>query len=175
MADPDRAYSDSFRLTRSRPNQLSSGFISFRNQQMSGQESPLFTIPGSFEEKARIQGKKQDHLQPKEERVRPNDPEAVGFGEKSAQEPEVFVHNSRISSPINRNITPTQIEHNVVTPEINLNNDALWLQMSQYAEQALKQFAELEESHERMKKLTASMDKIVKPLQEGHSQLSKAS
>ncbi|MBW0517061.1 hypothetical protein O181_056776 [Austropuccinia psidii MF-1] len=43
--DPDRAYSHSFRLTRSRPNQLSSGFTSFRNQQISGQESPFFTIP----------------------------------------------------------------------------------------------------------------------------------
>ncbi|MBW0558867.1 hypothetical protein O181_098582 [Austropuccinia psidii MF-1] len=31
-ADPDRAYSDSFRLTRSRQNQLSSGFTPFRNQ-----------------------------------------------------------------------------------------------------------------------------------------------
>ncbi|MBW0477153.1 hypothetical protein O181_016868 [Austropuccinia psidii MF-1] len=30
--DPDRAYSDSFRLTRSRPSQLSSGFTLFRNQ-----------------------------------------------------------------------------------------------------------------------------------------------
>ncbi|MBW0573865.1 hypothetical protein O181_113580 [Austropuccinia psidii MF-1] len=47
--------------------------------------------------------------------------------------------------------------------------------MSQYAEQAQKQFAELKASHERMKKLTASMDKIVKALQEGHSQLSKSS
>ncbi|MBW0563149.1 hypothetical protein O181_102864 [Austropuccinia psidii MF-1] len=37
-ADPDRAYSDSFRLTRIRPNQLSSGFTPFRNQQISGQE-----------------------------------------------------------------------------------------------------------------------------------------
>ncbi|MBW0590716.1 hypothetical protein O181_130431, partial [Austropuccinia psidii MF-1] len=44
-ADPDRAYSDSFRLTRSRPNQLSNGFTPFRNQQISRQESPLFTIP----------------------------------------------------------------------------------------------------------------------------------
>ncbi|MBW0559637.1 hypothetical protein O181_099352 [Austropuccinia psidii MF-1] len=47
-ADPDRAYSDSFRLTRSIPNQLSSGFKQFRNQQISGQELPFFTIPGSF-------------------------------------------------------------------------------------------------------------------------------
>ncbi|MBW0570029.1 hypothetical protein O181_109744 [Austropuccinia psidii MF-1] len=38
-----------------------------------------------------------------------------------------------------------------------------------------KQIEELEASHERMKKLTASMDKIVKILQEGHAQLSKAS
>ncbi|MBW0525551.1 hypothetical protein O181_065266 [Austropuccinia psidii MF-1] len=38
-ADTDRAYSDSFRLTRRRPNQLSSGFTLFRNQQISGQES----------------------------------------------------------------------------------------------------------------------------------------
>ncbi|MBW0580663.1 hypothetical protein O181_120378 [Austropuccinia psidii MF-1] len=162
--DPDRAYSDYFRLTRSRPNQLSSGFTPFRNQQISGQESTLFTIPGSFQEKTRIQGQKQDHLQPEEERVRPYDPEAVGFGERSAQEPEVVINKSRMSSPINRNITPTHIEHNIVTPESNLNSDALWLQMYQYAEQTQKQFAELEASHERIKILPASMDKIVKNL-----------
>ncbi|MBW0541705.1 hypothetical protein O181_081420 [Austropuccinia psidii MF-1] len=79
--DPDRAYSDSFRLTRSRPNQLSSGFKPFRNQQISGQESPFFTIPGRFQENTMIQGQKQDNLQPEEGRVRPNYPEAVGFGE----------------------------------------------------------------------------------------------
>ncbi|MBW0471238.1 hypothetical protein O181_010953 [Austropuccinia psidii MF-1] len=115
-ADPDRAYSDSFRLTRSRPNQLYSGFKPFRNQHIIGQESQFFTIPVRFQEKTRIQGQKEEHLQSEEEIVRPNDPEAVGFGERSAQEPEVVVHNSRISSPINRNITPTQIENNVVTP-----------------------------------------------------------
>ncbi|MBW0585278.1 hypothetical protein O181_124993 [Austropuccinia psidii MF-1] len=47
--------------------------------------------------------------------------------------------------------------------------------MSQYAEQTQKQFAELAASHNRMKILTASMDKIVKNLQEGHAQLRKAS
>ncbi|MBW0584101.1 hypothetical protein O181_123816 [Austropuccinia psidii MF-1] len=47
--------------------------------------------------------------------------------------------------------------------------------MSQYAEKTQKQFSKLEVSHERMKTLTASMDKIVKTLQEGHAQLSKAS
>ncbi|MBW0576552.1 hypothetical protein O181_116267 [Austropuccinia psidii MF-1] len=134
-ADPDRAYLDSFRLTRGRPNQLSSGLKPFNNQQINGQESPFFTIPGIFKEKTRIQGQKKGYLQPEEERGRPNDPEAVGFGERSAQEPQVVVNNSRISSPINGNITPTQIEHNVVTPESNLNSDALWLQMSQFPEQ----------------------------------------
>ncbi|MBW0566838.1 hypothetical protein O181_106553 [Austropuccinia psidii MF-1] len=174
-ADPNSTYSDSFRLTRRRPNQLSSGFKPFRNKQISGLESPFFTIPGSFQQRTRKQGKKQELLQPEEERLRPHDPEAVGFCERSAQEPEVVVNSSRISSPINKNITPTQIEHNVVTPESNLNSDALWLQMSQYAEKTQKQFAELEASHQRMKILTASMDKIVKNLQEGYAQLSKAS
>ncbi|MBW0581478.1 hypothetical protein O181_121193 [Austropuccinia psidii MF-1] len=47
--------------------------------------------------------------------------------------------------------------------------------MSQYSQQTQKQFAELEASNERMKILTASMDKIVKNLQEAHSQLRKAS
>ncbi|MBW0544672.1 hypothetical protein O181_084387 [Austropuccinia psidii MF-1] len=47
--------------------------------------------------------------------------------------------------------------------------------MSLYAEQTQKQFAELEASHDGMKKLTASMDKIVKTLQDRHAQLSKAS
>ncbi|MBW0590759.1 hypothetical protein O181_130474, partial [Austropuccinia psidii MF-1] len=171
--NPDRAYSDSFRFTRSRPNQLSSGFTPFRNQQISGQESPFFTIPGSFQEKTRKQGQEQSLLQPEEERVRPHDPETARFGERSTQEPEVIVNHSRISSPSNRIIIPTQIEHN--TPESNLNSDALWLQMSQYAEQSAKQFAELEAGQERMRKTQASLEQIVKTLQEGYAQLSKAS
>ncbi|MBW0481667.1 hypothetical protein O181_021382 [Austropuccinia psidii MF-1] len=162
-------------LTKGRPNQISSSLTSFRNQNISGQQSPFFTIPGSFQEKTMIQGQRLDYLQPEEERVRPNDPEAVIFGERSAQEPDVVVNNSGISIPIKRNITPMQLEHNVVTPESNLNSDALWLQISQYGEKTQKQFTELEASHERMKILTASMDKISKNLQEGHAQLSKAS
>ncbi|MBW0470581.1 hypothetical protein O181_010296 [Austropuccinia psidii MF-1] len=76
-ANPDRECSDVFRLTRSRPEKLYSNFTPFRNQQLSGQESPFFTIPGSFQEKARIQGQKQDLFQSKTAIVRPNDPEAV--------------------------------------------------------------------------------------------------
>ncbi|MBW0477390.1 hypothetical protein O181_017105 [Austropuccinia psidii MF-1] len=162
-------------LTRTRPTQLSSGFNPLRNQEISGQESPLFTIPGSFQEKTRIQGQKQDCFQPKAERVRPNDPEAVGIVERSTQEPEIVVITSRISSPTNRNLTPTKNEHNVVTPESHFNSDALWLQMPQFSEQTQKHFAKLQESHVRMKKLTASMDKIVKTLQAGNAQLRKAS
>ncbi|MBW0477516.1 hypothetical protein O181_017231 [Austropuccinia psidii MF-1] len=173
-ADPESEYSYSFRLKKSRPNQLSSSFAPFRIQQISGQESPFVTIPGSFQEKTRIQGQQQDLFHPKTERVRPNDPEAVGLGERLKQEPEIVVHTSRISSPIHRTITPTQIEQDSFTPEGSLNIDALWLQMSQFPDKTQKQFAELQESHERMKKLTASMDKTFKTLQEGHAQLSKA-
>ncbi|MBW0511412.1 hypothetical protein O181_051127 [Austropuccinia psidii MF-1] len=64
-AEPDRAYSDSFRLTGSRPNQPASGFTPYRNYQIGGQESSLFTIAGSYQEKTRIQGQKQDLFQPK--------------------------------------------------------------------------------------------------------------
>ncbi|MBW0493505.1 hypothetical protein O181_033220 [Austropuccinia psidii MF-1] len=60
IVEPDRAYYDSFRIARSRQNQLSSGFTQFRNQQIGDQESPFFTIPGSFQEKTKIQGEKQD-------------------------------------------------------------------------------------------------------------------
>ncbi|MBW0504826.1 hypothetical protein O181_044541 [Austropuccinia psidii MF-1] len=162
-ADSDREYPDSFRRTRSRLNQLFSSFIPFRNKQISGQESPFFTIPGSFQEKTRIQGQKQDLFQPKADRVRTNDPEAVGVCERSTQELERAVNTSRINSPNNRNITPSQNEHNVFTPESNLNSDALWLQMSQFAEKTQKKLKELQESHERMKKLTSSLENIFKP------------
>ncbi|MBW0524923.1 hypothetical protein O181_064638 [Austropuccinia psidii MF-1] len=47
--------------------------------------------------------------------------------------------------------------------------------MSQFAEKTQKRFAELEESHERIKLLIASMHKTVKNLQDGHAQLRKAS
>ncbi|MBW0504554.1 hypothetical protein O181_044269 [Austropuccinia psidii MF-1] len=122
-----------------------------------------------------MQGQEQNIFQPKAERVRTNDSKIAGLDERSTQAPEIAVHSSIISSPINRNINPTQIEHNVVTPESNLKNNALWLQMSEYVDQTQTQFLELRASHQRMKTLTACMDKIVKTLQEGHAQLRKAS
>ncbi|MBW0513293.1 hypothetical protein O181_053008 [Austropuccinia psidii MF-1] len=132
-------------------------------------------IPGIFQEKTRIQQQKQDLFKPKAEIVIPNDPEAVGLGERSTQEPEIVIHTSRISSSNNKNITPTQNEHSFVTPESNLNSDSLLLQMSQFVEQTQKQFSEIQESHERIKTLTASMDKIFKTLDEGNAQLRKSS
>ncbi|MBW0472967.1 hypothetical protein O181_012682 [Austropuccinia psidii MF-1] len=145
------------------------------HQHINGQESPLLTVPAIFQKKPRIQGKKHDFFHPKAERLRPNDPEPVGLGEIITQEPERVVNTHRISSPNNRNITPTQNEHNVITPEINLNSNSLWLKMYKFPEKTQKQFSEVQKSHEKMEKLTASMDQIVQTLQEGHDQLRKAS
>ncbi|MBW0559342.1 hypothetical protein O181_099057 [Austropuccinia psidii MF-1] len=173
-ANPERAYSDSFRLTISRQNQLSSSFTPFRNQLISGQESPFFTIPGRFQEKKRIQGQKQDLFQPKAERVRPNDPEAVGLGERSTQEPEIIVHTSRISSPINRNNTPTQTEHNIFTPESSLNSDKLWLKMSQFAVQTHKSLDYFTRINEQLQRNELLQEATIKAIQESCTQLRKA-
>ncbi|MBW0579445.1 hypothetical protein O181_119160 [Austropuccinia psidii MF-1] len=68
--EPDRLYSDSFRLRRSQATRLPSSSTPFRHQ-ISDQESPSFTIPGGSQETTRIQGEKQDFFQPQAERVRP--------------------------------------------------------------------------------------------------------
>ncbi|MBW0547162.1 hypothetical protein O181_086877 [Austropuccinia psidii MF-1] len=54
--------------------------------------------------------------------VQPNDPQAVGLGERSKQEAQIAVDTSMISSPNNRNITPTQNEQSVVTPARELQH-----------------------------------------------------
>ncbi|MBW0462616.1 hypothetical protein O181_002331 [Austropuccinia psidii MF-1] len=138
--EPARAYSDSPRLKRSRPTQLSTGFTPFSNQTIRSQKSPFFTIPGSYQEKTRMQREIQDLFQPQAERVRLNDPESAGYGKRSTQEPEIALNTSRISSPTNRNITPTQNKPNIVIPESNLNSDQLWLQISQFAVQTQEIF-----------------------------------
>ncbi|MBW0525266.1 hypothetical protein O181_064981 [Austropuccinia psidii MF-1] len=99
-------------------NQDKGGFKPFRHQKISGKESPFFTIPGSFQKRTRRQGSKHDIFQTNAERVRPNDPEAFGIGERNKQEPEIVLNSSRISIPKNRNATPTQNEHSVVTPVV---------------------------------------------------------
>ncbi|MBW0538724.1 hypothetical protein O181_078439 [Austropuccinia psidii MF-1] len=174
-ADPDREYSDSLRLTRSRPNQLSISFKPFGNQQISGQESTLFTIPGIFQEKTRIKGQKQDLFQPKAERVRPNDPKSVRLGERSTKEPEIVVHTSRISSPINRNITPTQTKNNFFKPESNLHSDKLWFQMSQFAVKTQESLDDLMRINERLQRNAILQEATIKAIQESCAQLSKAS
>ncbi|MBW0575052.1 hypothetical protein O181_114767 [Austropuccinia psidii MF-1] len=46
--------------------------------------------------------------------------------------------------------------------------------MSQYVEKTQKQFSEPQESRLRMEKSTASMEKMVKTIEEGHAKLRKA-
>ncbi|MBW0539345.1 hypothetical protein O181_079060 [Austropuccinia psidii MF-1] len=139
------------------------------------QESPFFTILGSFQEKTRIQGRKQERFQPKAERVRLNDPEAVGLGERSAQKTEIVVNTSRIHSPTNRNITPTHTEHNVVTPGSNLNSDKLSLEMSQFAVQTQESFDDLKRINERFQRNAILQEATIKAIQESCAQLNKAS
>ncbi|MBW0559900.1 hypothetical protein O181_099615 [Austropuccinia psidii MF-1] len=124
--EPEREYSESFGITRSRKTQISSGFTPLRIQQNSFQDSPFFTIPGAFKEKTRIKGKEQDFFQPKAEIIRPNNPEAVGLGERSAQKQEIIVNTpARISKPTIRNDIPPQNEHSVVTPDSKTNINEL--------------------------------------------------
>ncbi|MBW0591432.1 hypothetical protein O181_131147 [Austropuccinia psidii MF-1] len=67
--EPDRAYSGSLQLTRSRTTKISSCFTPFKHQEMSGQEAQFFTITGSFQEEKMMQGEKQDLFQPQTEGV----------------------------------------------------------------------------------------------------------
>ncbi|MBW0583766.1 hypothetical protein O181_123481 [Austropuccinia psidii MF-1] len=124
--EPDREYSDSFRLKRSKQTIFSSSFTQFRHQKISDQESPSLTIPSTLQEKKRIKREKQDFFQQEAEKAGPHDPEAVGLGERSSQEPEIVVNNSnRIRSPASRNITPTQTKKSVATPESDISRTEL--------------------------------------------------
>ncbi|MBW0465061.1 hypothetical protein O181_004776 [Austropuccinia psidii MF-1] len=114
---------------------------------------------------------KQDLFHPQAERVRPNSPEAVGVGEISTQEPEIVVNTSRISSPTNRNITPTHNKHDVVKPENNSRSDQLWLQMSRFAVQTHEKFDELKRSNESLKELTNLHGATVKAIEESCAKL----
>ncbi|MBW0524009.1 hypothetical protein O181_063724 [Austropuccinia psidii MF-1] len=67
--EPDSAYSVFFRLTGSKLIILPSGFMPFMHQQICDQDSPLFTIPGTFQGKTRIKKKKRDFFQPEAEPV----------------------------------------------------------------------------------------------------------
>ncbi|MBW0526234.1 hypothetical protein O181_065949 [Austropuccinia psidii MF-1] len=94
---------------------------------------------------------------------------------RSAQEPEIFLNNSRISNPTNQNITPTQTEHNVVTPESNLNSDKLWLPMSQFEVQTQEKIDDFKRLNKRSKRNAIIQEATIKAIQESCAQLSKAS
>ncbi|MBW0512657.1 hypothetical protein O181_052372 [Austropuccinia psidii MF-1] len=126
--EPERAYSDSFRLTGSRTKQLSSGFTPLRIQKRRGQDSKFLTLQGILQEKIRIQRLEQHYFQPKEERIRPNDPEASEVSEGSVQKKIILNTSYIISKPTIRNDNPNQNEHSVVTPESDIKINELWLQ-----------------------------------------------
>ncbi|MBW0498620.1 hypothetical protein O181_038335 [Austropuccinia psidii MF-1] len=109
------------------------------------------------------------------ERVRPNDPEGVGLGERSTQHPEIAVNTSRISNLTNRNITPTQTGHNNVTPESNLNSDKLWLKISQLEMESQEQLEDFKRINERLQRNATLQEAKIKFIQESCAQLSKAS
>ncbi|MBW0474739.1 hypothetical protein O181_014454 [Austropuccinia psidii MF-1] len=89
--EPGIAYYYSFRRTRNgKSTQLLSGFTLLRMQQISGQESPFFQIPGSFQEKEMIERKEQGFFKPEAEIVRPNDTEIAVLIDISTHKQEIF-------------------------------------------------------------------------------------
>ncbi|MBW0460757.1 hypothetical protein O181_000472 [Austropuccinia psidii MF-1] len=115
----ERSYTYSFSLTgNGKSAQLLGGFKPLRIHKVSGQESPLFQIPSSFQDKERIKRKEKYLFHLEAERVRPNDPKIAGTSEVSTQEQEIFVITfCRTSSPTIRKDISTQHEHNILTPD----------------------------------------------------------
>ncbi|MBW0504474.1 hypothetical protein O181_044189 [Austropuccinia psidii MF-1] len=132
--EPERSYSDCFRLTKSgQQTKLPSGFTKLMHQQTSGQESPYFPIAGNIQDRERIIGKEQDFFSPESERVRTYDPEIVGPAGRSTKKQQKVVNTSNeASSPKRRNNICTHIEHNVVTLESTISSNNLWLQFAQF-------------------------------------------
>ncbi|MBW0531075.1 hypothetical protein O181_070790 [Austropuccinia psidii MF-1] len=71
-------------------------------------------------------------------------------------------------------MTPTQTEHNVVTPEINLNSDKLWLKISQFAVQTQEQLDEFKILNERLQRNAILQEATIKAIQEICAQVRKA-
>ncbi|MBW0495122.1 hypothetical protein O181_034837 [Austropuccinia psidii MF-1] len=161
------------RETRIRENQATIQAI----EEWLNQTGPTLIPSGSqgFPGEDKDKREKKDIFQPKAERVIPNGPEAVGLGERSTQEPEIVVNTSRLSSPTNRNITATQTEHNVVTPESNLTSDKLWLQMSQFSVKTKEKLDDFKRLNERLQRNAILQEATIKAIQESCAQLSKAS
>ncbi|MBW0475420.1 hypothetical protein O181_015135 [Austropuccinia psidii MF-1] len=62
----EREYYDSFRLTRSKPSRIPSGFTQFRNQKITEQESPFFTMRVLSRSKQGLKGKNTPSLNQRE-------------------------------------------------------------------------------------------------------------
>ncbi|MBW0491149.1 hypothetical protein O181_030864 [Austropuccinia psidii MF-1] len=112
------------RLARSKPARLPGGFTPLTHQNISGQDSPFFTIRASFQEKKRIKVQEQEFFKTEAERVRTNYSEAVGLSERSTQNPEIILNTSdRISTPTTRNDIPTENAHSFVIAESNIRRN----------------------------------------------------
>ncbi|MBW0568012.1 hypothetical protein O181_107727 [Austropuccinia psidii MF-1] len=158
--EPEREYSDVFRLTRSgKPAQLPSVFTSLRQKHIRNQESQFFPIPGIIPERDRIIGQ-----------------EKYFFQTEKYKKQQIAVNNSnRIRDPATKSITPTQMKYNVVTPESNLNSDQLWLQMSQLAVKNQEKFDEPHSRNVRLQEWKTLQEATVKAIQESYAKLSEAS
>ncbi|MBW0489478.1 hypothetical protein O181_029193 [Austropuccinia psidii MF-1] len=132
--EPERAYPNVFRLTRSgKTTKLPSDFTPLRNHQISDHESPFFQIPGSMKESVRIIGQDPDFFQPEAERAKPYDTEIVGPGERSTKKPQIAVNTSdEASIPKIIYDIPPQNEHSSVTPESRIKSNRLRPKMSQF-------------------------------------------
>ncbi|MBW0484950.1 hypothetical protein O181_024665 [Austropuccinia psidii MF-1] len=87
--EPEREYSDSFRLTMSgKPTKLPSGINSLRHLHISDQDSPYFLIPGNIQDRERSIGKEQEFFK-EVERVKPYDTEMIGPSERSTKNKEL--------------------------------------------------------------------------------------
>ncbi|MBW0491048.1 hypothetical protein O181_030763 [Austropuccinia psidii MF-1] len=177
VIEPEREYSDSFRLTSSvKPTKLPSGFKPLRHQQISDKKSPYLPISGSIQERGRIIRKEQEFFQPEAERVGPYYKETFGPAERSTKKQQIVVNTFYEASSLRiKNNISTQMEHNSVTPEINLNSDQTWLKISQLVVKNQEKFYELHRSNLRLQELTILQEATVKAIQEICAKLSKSS
>ncbi|MBW0492279.1 hypothetical protein O181_031994 [Austropuccinia psidii MF-1] len=112
------------RLSRSKPVRLPGGFTPLTHQKISGQDSPFFTIPASFQEKKRVKVQEKEFFKTEAEIFTTNDSEAVGLSERSTQKPEIILNTfDRISIPTTRNDIPTENAHSFVITESNIRRN----------------------------------------------------
>ncbi|MBW0510379.1 hypothetical protein O181_050094 [Austropuccinia psidii MF-1] len=132
--EPERAYSDCYRPTRS----------------------------GSIQDRQRITGKEKPNFEPEAESVTPYDPEIFGPGERSKKKQKIAVASSDDArSPRTSSYISPQSEHNVVTPESTIRSTALWMQMAQFSEQTQTKFESLHEKISRLHEVDTLQTKSI--------------